>query len=48
MDNSEKKWEKTLDAVWAWDSETGEKVLLDRKTGQVLMTWKHFEGSDEN
>lgn len=29
---------KTVDAVWCVDSETGKKFLLDRKTGQVLTT----------
>jgi hypothetical protein len=29
--------EEPIDAVWCQDSETGEKVLLDRKTGQVIM-----------
>ena len=29
--------EKTIEAVWAWDSETGDKVLLDLITGKILM-----------
>lgn len=29
--------EKTLDAVWCVDSETGEEVLMDRKTNQEIM-----------
>lgn len=28
--------EETLEAIWAWDSETGQKYLLDLKTGQVI------------
>lgn len=34
----------TIDAVWCWDSETGEKVLLDRRTGQVIMTERYLNG----
>ena len=29
--------EKTVDAVWAVDSETGEEVLIDRLTNEVIM-----------
>ena len=29
--------EKTIDAVWCKDSETGERVLLDRLTNEVIM-----------
>lgn len=29
--------EQTLDAVWCQDSETGERVLIDRQTNQVIM-----------
>ena len=29
--------EKTIEAVWAWDSETGDKLLLDVITGKILM-----------
>lgn len=29
---------ETLDAVWCIDSETGHKVLMDRKTNKVIMT----------
>jgi len=33
-------WDETrLEAMWAWNSETGEKVLIDLKTGQVIGTW---------
>ena len=28
--------EATMDAVWTIDSETGEEVLIDRKTNQVI------------
>ena len=27
---------KTLDAVWCVNSETGEKVLMDRQTNEVI------------
>ncbi len=29
--------EKTLDAVWCVDSETGERCLIDRKTSQIIV-----------
>lgn len=29
--------EKTLDAIWCQDSTTGERVLIDRQTNQVIM-----------
>lgn len=32
--------EKTLDAVWCVDSETGERVLIDRETNQIIMREK--------
>lgn len=32
--------EKTLDAVWCKDSETGEDVLIDRLTNRVIMRGK--------
>lgn len=28
--------EETLDAVWCYDSETGHRMLLDKRTGQVI------------
>lgn len=31
-----KNQDDTLNAVMCWDSETGKKYLIDRKTGQVL------------
>lgn len=36
--------EKTLDAVWCWDSETGKRYLLDRRTGQVITTGDRPDG----
>jgi hypothetical protein len=35
--------EVTMDAQWCWDSETGKRVLIDRKTGQILYTWTKTE-----
>ena len=35
--------ESTLDATWCWDSETGERCLIDNKTGQVIAR----EGQEE-
>jgi hypothetical protein len=32
--------EKTLDAVWCEDSETGEDVLIDRQTNKEIMRGK--------
>ena len=32
MDNSKIDPDKRLDAIWCTDSETGERVLMDRKT----------------
>lgn len=32
--------EKTLDAVWCVDSETGEDVLMDRRTNKIIMRGK--------
>lgn len=29
--------EETLDAQWCTDSDTGERVLIDRKTNQIIM-----------
>jgi hypothetical protein len=29
-------YDKTLDAIWCTDSETGEQLLIDRHTGEVL------------
>ena len=29
--------EDSIDAVWCWDSETGEKVLMCKKTNSLLM-----------
>ncbi len=42
MDESE----KTLDAVWCIDSETGEKVLIDRLTNKTIM--KYWETKRED
>lgn len=28
--------DKTLDAVWCWDSENGEEVLINRKTNKII------------
>ena len=28
--------DSTIDATWCWDSEAGEELLIDYKTGQVL------------
>ncbi len=28
--------DKTIDAIWCIDSETGEEVLIDRKDNQIL------------
>ena len=37
---SPESWdEKTIDCVWCWDSETGEKVLMDRKTNKEIGRW---------
>lgn len=36
MDDNKQDLDKTLDAVWCVDSETGEKVLMDRQTNQVI------------
>jgi hypothetical protein len=32
--------EKRLEAKWCWDSETGEKLLIDMLSGQVLVRGK--------
>jgi hypothetical protein len=32
--------EKTVDLVWTKDSETGEKVLIDRKTNVEVGRWR--------
>ncbi len=29
--------DETLDAIWCVDSETGQEVLIDRKTNEVIM-----------
>jgi hypothetical protein len=29
-------FDSTMEAVWTWDSETGEQLLLDIKTGFIL------------
>lgn len=36
--------EKTIDATWCVDSETGERYLLDNKTGQVIATGDQVNG----
>lgn len=38
-DNLQVDPEKTLDAVWCWDSETGDKILMDRKTNKPIGRW---------
>lgn len=32
--------ERTIDCVWCVNSETGEKVLMDRKTNKPVGVWK--------
>lgn len=40
--------EQTIEAVWAWDAETGDKLLLDVVTGKILMRVpKNNESSTE-
>ena len=38
--------EGTLDAVWCVDSETSERVLMDRRTNKEIGRWKKKE--DDN
>jgi len=35
--------EKTVDLVWTKDSETGERVLMDRQTNREVGRWKRGE-----
>lgn len=35
--------DETMDAVWCVDSETGKKVLIDRKTNKVITTGEQLE-----
>lgn len=41
--------DKTLNAIWTWNSETGEKILIDLKTGEKICTWvqTQTEGEDD-
>lgn len=32
--------ESTLDAVWCVDSETGDRVLMDRRTNKEIGRWR--------
>jgi hypothetical protein len=42
-------YNKTLDAFWCIDSEIGERLLIDRQTGQVIAkTNKEGEIIDAN
>lgn len=33
--------EKTVDLVWVRDSETGDRVLVDRLTNRVVGVWRN-------
>jgi hypothetical protein len=35
--------EKTVNLVWCWDSETGERVLMDRRTNKEVGRWRKGE-----
>lgn len=39
--------EKTLDAVWVTDSETGRRYLMDRRTNQIIGEWLKNETSTD-
>lgn len=39
--------ERTLEAIWCWDSENGEKVLMDLRTGKEIGRWRKNENSKE-
>lgn len=32
--------EERIDCVWCWDSETGDKVLMDRLTNKEIGRWR--------
>lgn len=39
--------ETTLEAMWCWDNETGEEILINIKTGQVICTKNELEEKDK-
>ncbi len=43
--------EATLDAIWCVDSETGQEVLINRRTNEIIMrrdrTWKEQNRKDK-
>jgi len=43
MDNSKFDPEKRIECKWAWDSETGEKFLIDMISGQILVRGKNLK-----
>lgn len=36
MDDKKLDLDKTLDAIWCVDSETGQHVLIDRQTNEII------------
>lgn len=38
--SKEEPHERTLEAIWCWDSETGDKRLMDLRTGKEIGRWK--------
>ena len=39
--------ERTLVAQWCIDSETGQRVLIDSKTGQVIITQEELDNESK-
>lgn len=39
----ESEVERTIDCVWCVDSETGDRVLMNRKTNKPIGVWRNNE-----
>jgi hypothetical protein len=40
-------FDETIQAIWCIDSETGNRMLINLKTGQVITPIKSLEGEDD-
>lgn len=48
MTDDKEFYEKTLEARWVVDSETGKRYLLDLKTGEILINFDEFQEGKKN